>query len=231
MSGRIVISFDLDFTLIDNKEGILNSFNYAFNTCGDLPVEDAILEKTIGEPLENVFKRLSTCDPYLLTRSFREYYRKEGLYKVRLYKGVPDLLTTFKREGIILGVSTSKKKELAIKLLKYLSIYHFFDFVIGETEKIKRKTDPLVKKLFYSRYPPDKCNYIIVGDHTSDKGLAEMLECPFIGLLTGHSSEDVLKSGSRVHTEVLHHVSEISLELIKMIIKDNNKDKRKKVKN
>ena len=31
---KIILSFDLDFTLIDNREGIINSFNYATEKYG-----------------------------------------------------------------------------------------------------------------------------------------------------------------------------------------------------
>jgi phosphoglycolate phosphatase len=227
LSEQIVVSFDLDFTLIDNREGIIDSFKHAFRTYGIDPIQDSLLEQTIGEPLHAVFNRLTDRDPVKMVTSFREYYRKKGLYQVQLYDGVIEVLTNLEDAGIKMGIVTSKKRELAIKLLQHLEIYHFFEFVCGETDVIKSKTDPRLMQFFYTRFPPHTYNYLIVGDHLSDKQLAEMLQCPFIGVLTGQQTKKTLQSGSSLNIEVIPHISELSLELIRKIIKE----KRKKGKN
>lgn len=228
MNDQIVISFDLDFTLIDNTEGILNSFKYAFQSYKLKPIDDAILEKTIGEPLQEVFCRFTNIEPNLLIAAFRDYYRKKGIYQVKLYDGVIHVLSTLKENDFILGIVTSKKRELAVKLTKYLNIFPFFDFIQGESETIKYKTDPLLKEFFHTHFPPQNYNYIIVGDHVTDRNLAEMLNCPFIGVLTGHQSNSTLKNGTLSYVEILSHISDLGVKIIKNVIKSS---KRKKVKN
>jgi phosphoglycolate phosphatase len=225
-NNHIVVSFDLDFTLIDNKEGILNSFKHAFTSFKLKPIEESLLEQTIGEPLHEVFSRFTDEDPHKLIASFRNFYRKKGIYQVRLYEGVVDVLNKLKKAGMKLGVVTSKKRELAIKLLKYLEIFHLFDFVCGETDIIKNKTDPRLKQFFHSRFPPQKNNYIVVGDHLSDKDFAKMLKCPFIGVLTGQQSESTLRNRNCSCIEIIPHISQLQLSLIKRII--TNKIKKGK---
>ena len=66
----IILSFDLDFTLIINREGILNSFKYAFNKY-DLPIiDDRALVKTIGVPFKYVMKAYDSLTA--------DYMRKHG---------------------------------------------------------------------------------------------------------------------------------------------------------
>jgi phosphoglycolate phosphatase len=229
INDPIVVSFDLDFTLIDNREGIINSFHYAFNKFGITPVDPSRLEKTIGEPLLEVFGRLTDEEPEKLVDAFRDYYRKEGIYQVQLYDGVINVLTDLKEANMLLGVVTSKKRGLAVKLLKHLKIFHFFEFVHGETDSIKNKTDPHLKEYFNSHYPPSNYSYIIIGDHKSDKDLAEMLQCPFIGVLTGHQNGSLLKNGDKIHVKTLAHISELGTDIIESLVK-REKKKSKKVK-
>ncbi|GAG93172.1 unnamed protein product, partial [marine sediment metagenome] len=83
--NKIVLSFDLDFTLIDNKEGIIDSFKYALKKYNLPELSASEIEKTIGMPLNDVFARISSMNPSILTSAFREYYSSEGIYQVRLF--------------------------------------------------------------------------------------------------------------------------------------------------
>ena len=51
------IALDLDGTLLDNKQGIVNSFNYALKKFNLSPLEPLEIEKMIGIPLDEMFAR------------------------------------------------------------------------------------------------------------------------------------------------------------------------------
>ncbi len=210
--NKIIISFDLDFTLIDNREGIINSFNYAMKKFNIPKLDSLEIEKTIGMPLNDVFARISNINPLKLIYAFREYYSSKGIYQVKLFTGVSNKLEEFRKQSIVLGVITSKKQEMAIKLLKYLEIEIYFDYIIGETDTIKSKTDPNLKSTLINKYPDYR--FIIVGDHPSDRKLAEMLSCPFIGVLTGNHTEEELREGLELKVLILNNISELTIEKI-----------------
>lgn len=67
---KIVLSFDLDFTLIDNREGIVNSFNYALKKFNLPEIRNLEIEKMIGTPLDEMFARVSNLNPLLLSSAF-----------------------------------------------------------------------------------------------------------------------------------------------------------------
>ncbi|TFF84867.1 MAG: HAD family hydrolase [Promethearchaeota archaeon] len=213
---KIVVSFDLDFTLINNKQGILNSFKFAFENFKLPQINSEDLVKTIGIPLRKAFQKFTNFDPEKLIIAFRDFYSRKGIYQVELYPTVIKLLEDLRKENIIIGVVTSKKKELAIKLLKNLGIWHYFDFIIGESSEIKAKTDPKIKEYFITNFP--EFNYIVVGDNPSDKNLAIMLECPFIGLLTGVSSRTELENECNIPILILDDISYLTNDKIKKII-------------
>ena len=116
----IVLSFDLDFTLIDNREGIVNSFNYALKKYNILALETALIEKMIGTPLEEMFAQVTDMDATPLCPAFREYYVSEGIFQVKVFPGVNDLLIELNK-WFTLGVITSKKEEIAKKLLHHVT--------------------------------------------------------------------------------------------------------------
>ena len=208
----VILSFDLDFTLIDNREGIVNSFNYALKKYNLPPIHQLEIEKMIGTPLDIMFAEVSDLDSSLLKSAFREYYGSKGIYQVKMFSGVVDKLEELTAKGFILGVVTSKKQEMAFKLLKYLEIDNYFNFILGETEEIKSKTDLKLKEFLFKNYPAH--NFVVIGDHPRDKGLAEMLGCPFIGVLTGYHSAEQLQKDPKTKVITLNSVEEITPELI-----------------
>jgi len=208
---NIVVSFDLDFTLIDNSEGIFNSFQYASRKYNLPEIDHNELRRLIGTPLDFIFTQFYDIDPKLLSLAFREYYSSKGIYQVRLFPGVKDKLKELSKK-FKLGVITSKKQEIAKNLLNYLDIANYFDYIIGETEKIKSKIDEDLIDFLKSKYT--KFKFVVIGDHPTDKSLAEKLNSPFIGVLTGNFSAKELNPNENSKILILDSVSEITPEKI-----------------
>ncbi|MFX1397480.1 MAG: HAD family hydrolase [Promethearchaeota archaeon] len=91
---------------------------------------------------------------------------------------------------------------MAIKRVKYLEIDNLFNYIIGESKQVASKQDPNLKHILITIHPKK------VGDHPKDKMIAEMMDCPFIGVLTGHHSRKELIS-NRMHL-ILESAAEIS---------------------
>ena len=78
------ILFDLDGTLTDSKEGILNCLRYAFEKMGQpVPPEETLL-KFIGPPLQDSYMRFCGFTPEQAVegiRLFRERYAPIGKFE------------------------------------------------------------------------------------------------------------------------------------------------------
>jgi phosphoglycolate phosphatase len=211
---KIILSFDLDNTLINNKEGITNSFNYALRKFNFSEIERSKIETMIGIPLNEMFAKVADLDPSLLSSAFREYYGSKGIYQSHLLPGVKKKLKELKKNKFIMGVITSKKQELAERILEILKIKKYFNYVLGETEERKElgKLDPELKTILQDKYPG--YNIIIIGDHPKDVLLSNNLNCPFIGVLTGHHSTNQLKELKKGRWLVLNSIQEINLNQI-----------------
>jgi len=209
---KILLSFDLDNTLINNREGIVNSFNYALKKYKIPTLERIEIEKMIGTPLDDMFEKVSNVNPKKLSAAFREYYREKGIYQGNLLPGVREKLEEFKQHNFTLGVITSKKEELAVQITKILGIFTCFEYVIGESENVKSKLDPNLKKHLQNKY--SEYNIVIIGDHPKDAALAENIGAPFIGVLTGIHSAEELRSGNTTKTLIMNSVKDLFPNLI-----------------
>lgn len=217
-SEEILLSFDLDNTLIDNRKGIVNSFNYALKRYNLPPVSRLKIEKMIGIPLNTMFSRVSNSNVNELSASFREYYSTKGIYEAHLISGVMQKLKEFKQKQFRMGIITSKKQEMAEKIVEILHINSFFEYIIGETEDRKQlgKLDPEIKIKLKKKYP--KAKIIIIGDHPKDVMLSNNLDCPFIGVLTGNHTAMDLKEIKEDRILIIDSIRDLTHKLILSII-------------
>ena len=219
---KIVISFDLDNTLINNRKGIVNSFNYALRKFNLPEVNKTVIEKMIGIPLNDMFAEFTGLDPSKLSYAFREFYIAKGIYQSKLLSGVKNKLKKLREYGFQLGVVTSKKQEIAKKIAEYLNIDGFFNYILGESDQIKSKLDPNLKLILYEKNPGS--TFIIIGDHPKDALLSKNLSCPFIGVLSGSHDEESLRKARENDniTLILKNVKQITVEMINKLINDIN---------
>ncbi|MBY8985874.1 MAG: HAD hydrolase-like protein [Candidatus Lokiarchaeota archaeon] len=221
-SENTIISFDLDNTLINNRKGIVRSFNYALKKFNLPEVSKSVIEEMIGLPLNDMFAKFTELDPSKLSYTFREYYVAKGIYQSKLLPGVKNKLKELREFGFQLGVITSKKQEIAIKIAEYLKIDGFFDYILGESDRVKSKLDPNLKLILSEEYPGS--NIIIIGDHPKDALLSKNLSTPFIGVLTGSHTENSLRE-ARENSEltlILKSVKQISIGMILALLIKNS---------
>jgi len=217
---KTLLSFDLDYTLINNRKGIVNSFNYALRKFKLPEVNKSVIEKMIGIPLNDMFTEFTDLDPSKLSNYFREYYGAKGIYQSKLLSGVKNKLKELREYGFQLGVITSKRQELAVKVAEYLKINEFFDYIFGESNQFKSKLDPNLKLILHEKYPSSK--FIIIGDHPKDALLSKNLSCPFIGVLSGSHDEESLRKARENDkiSLILKNVKQITVEMINKLIND-----------
>ena len=216
--NKIILSFDLDNTLIDNKEGIVDSFNYALEKLTVPKIEKSEIKKMIGIPLSEMFAQVSDQHNSELVSAFREFYGKRGIYQTTLLPGIKSKLKQLKDLSFTLGIITSKKQEMAKRVVEILQIQTYFDYVLGETEDRRElgKLDPKLKIILNNKYPGYKI--LVIGDHPKDVLLSNNLNCPFIGVLTGNHSNNQLKKIKIGKSLILNDVSELTADLIYSIL-------------
>ena len=192
------VLFDLDGTLTDSQEGIINSILYALKSFG-IAVEDRnSLRPFLGPPLLESMKKYYGFDQEqaeLALKKYREYFSTTGLLENRVYPGIPQLLEKLKRRGYILMVATSKPELYTLQILEHFDLQKYFSFVGGATmdEKRVHKGD-VIRYVLESNRLEDRSEVIMVGDRCNDVQGAKENGIQVIGVLYGYGDREELES-------------------------------------
>src|SRR3954466_16166223 len=116
------VLFDLDGTLIDSIELILNSARYAFTKLGRECPSDDEWSSGIGIPLFTMFGRYARdeADCLALIAAYREYQMANHDRLVRCYDDVPATVPALRGRGHEIAIGTSKSEALAMRGLAHV---------------------------------------------------------------------------------------------------------------
>ena len=129
------ILFDLDGTLTDSGEGIINCVIYALERCGlPIPPRDS-LRYFVGPPLHESFVKQGVPADRAeeAVAGYRERYVPTGMFENTPYPGVRELLEQLKAEGYTLYVSSSKPEWMCVEILKHFDLAKYFAQICGAT--------------------------------------------------------------------------------------------------
>jgi pyrophosphatase PpaX len=164
------ILFDLDGTLVDSNELIIESFRETFKKYQpEKTYSRQELIDMIGPPLKESFKVVSEQEAVILEMIdfYRKFYQDNEFQYITLYPNVIETLAALSNKGINLGIVTTKFKESAMPSIKHFGIdkYIKHNSFLGDVEEHKPSPKPLyhVLKNFNNT---DKV--MMVGDNSSD---------------------------------------------------------------
>lgn len=197
------VFFDLDGTITDSGEGILNSVEYALKKLGITHYERSKLYGFIGPPLMVSFGEffgLSEEKCKEGVRLYREYYSKKGIYENRLYDGIIPLLEKLKAAGINIVLATSKPHEFAEEILRYFGIARYFDHIAAAEMNGKRNEKSEIIAYALEISGAEKSKTVMVGDRRFDVLGAKAMGISSIGVLYGFGTEDELVNAGADYT-------------------------------
>lgn len=181
------IIFDLDGTLLDTAEGVLNSVRYAAEVMGYEPLSDEVMRTFIGPPVKHSLIRvygLDDAEAAKATEVFRDRYKNHDLMKAVPYEGIMDLLKKLKEEGFLVGVATLKREDYAVLLLEHYHISDYCDCICGSDFDSKMlKIDVLQNCLAKLGLSPKEA--VLIGDTSSDGTGAAQAGTDFVAVTYG----------------------------------------------
>ena len=200
------ILFDLDGTITDSSEGIINSILYTLDKM-DVTVEDkTILKKFVGPPLMDSFKKyygFTNDEAELGLKLFREYFAVKGIFENRLFDGMNNLLKDLYEAGYQLLLATSKPVHFANQVLEYFNIDKYFSYVsacpIDESNTTKIE---IIRQAMEHTITENKEEIVMVGDTSFDVNGAKICGIDSIGVLYGTDGEDELKNATYMAKDI-----------------------------
>ena len=190
------VIFDLDGTLVDSAPSLCKAANHLMEKLGRQSVSvekyqtfigkgmykqvEQLLEFTGGVPNDGVEGCLKT---------FRKYYDKNSLIATKCYPGVGSALKELKKLSLKLAICTQKAEKPAIKILKGLNLFQFFDgFAFGDSLNVLK---PDSKMVLHAIRDFPKAPLIYVGDSEIDALTAKNSEATFLLYSQGYRKSSV----------------------------------------
>lgn len=183
------ILFDLDGTLTDSGEGIINCAALALERLG-VPVPDReTMRVFVGPPLHDTFRRFGVPEDQVdeAIRIYRSRYVPIGKFENFPYPGIRELLEKLRSQGHRLFVATSKPEEMAVEVLEHFDLARFFEHICGASLDRSRSTKDAVIAYLLERYGADG-QVVMVGDTVYDILGAAAHHIPAVGVAWGYGS-------------------------------------------
>ncbi len=206
------IFFDLDGTLTDSGEGIINCSALALRHYG-LPVPSREeMRVFVGPPLHETFEKFGVppeeCDHAI--EVFRSRYTTIGIFENTPYPGIRELLEQLVKQGHRLFVATSKPENMANRVLEHFDMLQYFEMICGATMDRSRieKADVIAYLLAHIGTVE---NTVMVGDTAFDVTGAASHGIPTIGVAWGYGKvEDMVNAGA-------YAIAQTPEELLKLL--------------
>ena len=181
------VIFDLDGTLLDTSESIVECASYAADTLGCPPLPREQLLGFIGPPLNVAFPRYFGLDNKKTeeaVRLFRRHYQDGAIYHARPYEGIFSLCETLRNRGIRMAVATNKLEPMARRLLAHFDLARYLDPICGSVpEGSRSKADCIRLCLEEFRLSPEQA--VLIGDTEYDAEGAKGVGTPFLAVTYG----------------------------------------------
>ena len=203
------ILFDLDGTLTDSGEGIINCAIAALEYFG-LPIpERNALRVFVGPPLRDSFPRFGV--PVDRVNEAIEVYRKRyvaiGKFENFPYPGIREMLEALKARGHRLYVATSKPEYMAIEILEHFGLAQYFELICGATPDDSRSKKEDVIAYLLGLIGPGG---IMVGDTIFDVDGANANQLIPIAVTWGYGD---IREMEQAGAKIVHSTEEL-LEMI-----------------
>jgi phosphoglycolate phosphatase len=189
-----VILFDLDGTLIDSTEAILESFHHSLRTHGsESDVSDTMITSQIGHTLETMFAGVGVeseaIEAHVVT--YKLYYREIACQKTFLLPGAREAVheaSLFARLGIV----TTKTGLYSRELMEHFELMHYFEVLIGRehVENPKPHPEPIFKALEHMGNPIQ--SVWMIGDTRVDIEASNRAGIKCVAVTSGYDNAEQL---------------------------------------
>ena len=189
------ILFDLDGTLTDSGEGILNSAAYALEQL-NVPVPSREeMRVFVGPPLHETFVKFGVPRELAeeAVRLYRVRYIPIGKYENHPYPGIRELLETLQSQGHRLYVATSKPEGMSVDILEHFDLAKYFTRICGASMDASRTAkDAVIAYLLEET--GEAGNMVMVGDTEFDVLGANAHGIPCIGVSWGYGETAAMEA-------------------------------------
>lgn len=206
------VIFDLDGTLLDTREGIIESVKHTASELGYKELPYWTLLKFVGPPIQQSLMTFYGCDLETAQKGanlFRDYYKTEALLKAKPYDGIYELCERLKSNGFKMSVATYKREDYALTLLKHFEFDKYCYPMHGaDNNNVLKKED--IVRMCQEEMDARAEECVLIGDTNHDARGAVQAGTPFIAVTYGFGFKDAEDVGNYPYIGVARSPLEIA---------------------
>ncbi len=192
MDKVTTLLFDIDGTVLNTDEFIVQATEHALKTVGYSVPDRSVINKTIGIPFPEYYVILSGSNDQVdaLIEAHRNF-QYANYHLVKLFPNSLATLRTLKEQGYKMAAVTSRSNKTSIQTLVDAGIFDLFDKIISFEDVNARKPDPapLLKALEHFQELPE--NAVMIGDSDLDVQAGKNAGTKTIRAVYGFHSENL----------------------------------------
>ena len=199
---RLVI-FDLDGTLIDTREDIASSCNFALESCGYPPRGLDEYNMLVGRGIYNLFRAAlpenarTEENVVRMAGFFIPYYNEHIADRTLPYPGIREMLDRLADKDIAFAVASNKYQAGTEVLVEKFFGRHPFVSILGQRDGMPIKPDPAIVAQAMSALPGiDADEVVYCGDSDVDMQCGQNAGVCTIGVTWGFRTREELASYS-----------------------------------
>lgn len=190
----MIILFDLDGTLIDSTDAILESFHHSCHIHKFPRQKDEDIKALIGYPLDIMYENLGVNRDEIenFVATYKEHYRDISTLKTELLKNAKEAVELASKFAT-LGIVTTKTGRYSRILMEHFGLMDYFEVLIGREDVKNPKPDaePIIKAL--ESLDTKNREIWMIGDTKLDLIAAKNANVNSIAVLSGYDDEETLK--------------------------------------
>lgn len=193
--------FDLDGTLIDSIELILQSARHAYVDYPGRAPTDAEWRAGIGRPLLTMFREFGADEPEVerLLARYREYQLANHDRLVRAYEGIVPFIEAMHAAGHPMALATSKSDWMAKRALDHVGLSEAIPVIVGAESCNNHKPHPEPVERAVALLGATPANALFVGDSPHDVESGRAAGVHTIGVTWGaFSREEMERCGADI---------------------------------
>lgn len=168
-----VVIFDLDGTLIDTNDLIIDAFYHVINELlGRSPTEEE-LNYVYGKTLDEQMEFFSMERSHKLVEAYKSFYRAHMDERTHLFEGIKDLLDELAKIDIKMATVTNKGSRGVRHAFDKFGIGKYFDATISADDVSNGKPDPEGIFAVLNRLGVEAEEALFVGDSLNDISAAK----------------------------------------------------------
>lgn len=186
--------FDLDGTLIDSSDGVVDAVNFAFRQMSLPEVLPEIIKPYIGYPLKGMFADLTDAPVDELYAHFQTRAATSVVDSSTVLPDVEEALAELRESGYRMAIATTKIRIHVDAIVAKFGWERYFDATVAGNDVSMVKPHPEAIHLSIERLKSRPGNSLVIGDTENDIRAAQGVPTRCAAVLSPYGGEDIVKA-------------------------------------